>query len=875
MNFFKRFCFISMIGVLSFLPFSTVIASEKETVLNKNNSVIIVEENENATKTILNFPEEIKLANTELTFMYDRIHATYQKNEEAQAIEINWGNTEFEQRKFVIDVNQDIQGEVEKLSLKDNEQLEKESINLSNQKEDNKNASIDSEKISNHTQSVNDETYKTSEDEDNSQKSNGETLNAEKNPPIQPQLNQKPLNVEESKKVAKNPQADNKQAPTNTRELGVNNQQLKNSDVEYFNNDNAIQNSVANVSNAKEFQTALQNKSIHVIQLQEDIVVGNTIGKFPEINRSLQIEGNNHKLTYSAGHDFTIKTNSTIKLSNIKIHSNEMSKAAFNSNESTHFEIVNVSYEGFLFIDAPRSSVYFSGENNIETEKENVISTRISFQQNSVYKGQNNLGYIMELKNQIEFKLDQNSKVHLNSKAGGGVRTNDIGDIVISENAYLEIHENRSESNSAQNAALVTAQETVIELLPKAKVKLFGTSSALLGNKRSELIINKEASLEAYSTGSGAITDSVIEIGEIQQSRGGSLLASGGGTATRTILNFVHDDGGANMAIEDGSTVDLINTSSSKDPKNSVITMHSKGSFQFEKHRVDVWLKDQSVEERAYYSWSMIENIQGRLEDNRLIELQTKNNPQDENFGKHFDTVFKPNEFRRILLNGSQNNELKPPSLKEVTDIDEMITGNGTPGTQIIIEDSNGENLGEAIVKSDGKFAVHLTKPLNAKKVIYGYLQTTSGLKSQKTQIVVKGVRLELKSVPQIIEFETTIIEPLTKTIHRDKPSMSIEIMDTRSGQNNWDLRLKEIEPLTSISNKGHVLRDSFIFVQKESEQPITSAATSIYQGVTETENITQITWNDHAGLLIKTNLANAYAESYSASLEWSLVDAP
>src|SRR5699024_6836516 len=54
---------------------------------------------------------------------------------------------------------------------------------------------------------------------------------------------------------------------------------------------------------------------------------------------------------------------------------------------------------------------------------------------------------------------------------------------------------------------------------------------------------------------------------------------------------------------------------------------------------------------------------------------------------------------------------LDKPSVNEVTEVDEEVTGEGEPGSQVTVKDSDGNELGTGDVDEEGKYTVDLDSP--------------------------------------------------------------------------------------------------------------------------------------------------------------------
>lgn len=633
--------------------------------------------------------------------------------------------------------------------------------------------------------------------------------------------------------------------------------------------------STVSVTNAKEFHEALQHRDVHKIQLKADFSVGKSDEKLPRINRSLEIDGGGHTLQYLGSHIQKVTSNEDFTLKNIKIDSKVKQEATFKADDALSIHLENVTFTGDYFLKGESAHVYISGNNDIRTEYENIRAEQITFKSTATYKGENKSEYMFKLEGSTLFELKDRASIQLHTTNGGAIRLEDSGTLKLSDDAQLSIKQTVQDGGHFIKDVIRLPKSGKLELNPHATLKVSGHSTPIHGEKKSELVVHQDAIIEVVSTGKGELESPVVQFGTIQMSRGSSLTVKGGGTKTRTILNFEHESHEARFQVEEGAKVDLQNTSTSTPTSNVLMSMPNKGSFQFGNHAVQAWKKGSNIMERPSYSWSVVENIEGQLNGKKVVDVSINNTPTEYVHDADFKDVFLPKDFNRLTFSSDEWPVLQKPKPGSVTDVDEHLTGKGQAGLTVIVEDAAGNEIGRATVSKDGSYSISLTKPLPANQKIYTYVTDQSGNQSEKVLTVVKGVRLELQKIPNRIVFEQTKIQPKTLTIHRQDPEMSIEILDTRDDDNKWHLQAKVDQPLTSTSNKNHTLPDALVFVDQDVETVLTDSFATIYSNDTKAANTTKLTWTHDSGLLIKTNLSRAYAETYSTSIEWSLVDAP
>ena len=144
-----------------------------------------------------------------------------------------------------------------------------------------------------------------------------------------------------------------------------------------------------------------------------------------------------------------------------------------------------------------------------------------------------------------------------------------------------------------------------------------------------------------------------------------------------------------------------------------------------------------------------------------------------------------------------------------------------------------------------------------------------------ETSTVVYAGALEFKTVPSELAFKSTVIPTVKTTIQRQEPDWSIIISDSRILSTNWNLYASIKKPFTSVSN--HTIEDALVFIDEKDENfVINSEPTEIYSGNSvSSPTDTTIKWSENRGMLLVINPQDILAESYSATITWTLSDAP
>lgn len=134
---------------------------------------------------------------------------------------------------------------------------------------------------------------------------------------------------------------------------------------------------------------------------------------------------------------------------------------------------------------------------------------------------------------------------------------------------------------------------------------------------------------------------------------------------------------------------------------------------------------------------------------------------------------------------------------------------------------------------------------------------------------------LEFKSVPSELAFKSAVVPSVKTTVKRQDTDWSIIISDSRIQSSDWSLYASVKNPFTSSAN--HVLKDALVFIdEKDSGFIINNEPTKIYSGsaVSSPTDIT-VKWLENQGMLLEIDPQDVFAESYSTTVTWALVDAP
>lgn len=214
--------------------------------------------------------------------------------------------------------------------------------------------------------------------------------------------------------------------------------------------------------------------------------------------------------------------------------------------------------------------------------------------------------------------------------------------------------------------------------------------------------------------------------------------------------------------------------------------------------------------------------------------------------------------------------------INTISDAALNITGTTNPSSNLKAEFllSSVENNVTGTSDSSGSFSLALSETLPIGTPVK--LTANDNFKNKiETSTVVYAGALEFKTVPSELAFKSTVIPTVKTTIQRQEPDWSIIISDSRILSTNWNLYASIKKPFTSVSN--HTIEDALVFIDEKDENfVINSEPTEIYSGNSvSSPTDTTIKWSENRGMLLVINPQDILAESYSATITWTLSDAP
>ena len=226
----------------------------------------------------------------------------------------------------------------------------------------------------------------------------------------------------------------------------------------------------------------------------------------------------------------------------------------------------------------------------------------------------------------------------------------------------------------------------------------------------------------------------------------------------------------------------------------------------------------------------------------------------------------------QLLAFGSHSLTIDPLSDKST-----VITGGTVSGATLLASHQNGNLTGVA------DFAGSYSLPLDAKLPVGSDVAVVSRVNNlyvrQKTGVLdAGGRRLQLAAVPETISFGTLAVPGAESLIAPTQEGLRIVVEDSRLNPSPWRLEASLSGPLMAqVGQSQYALPGAIVFstsatdplVLNEVPRPIH------YQGEAKGGE-TVLEWGGGEGILLNLVPGEVYSGTeYSATIHWSLVDAP
>lgn len=298
-----------------------------------------------------------------------------------------------------------------------------------------------------------------------------------------------------------------------------------------------------------------------------------------------------------------------------------------------------------------------------------------------------------------------------------------------------------------------------------------------------------------------------------------------------------------------------------KAPGSVLFSANPNHTFMISNLKMRAWTNDldkddPDVESEVFTTGSF------RWTDPEFLDVST--NPTSEIFPSGFPATTKIKRWQ--LLSGLDN-----PEINTIYDTDENITGTGPEGSKIVLLDSSGQVFDTSEIQEEGSFSFNLDEPFVAGTLLR-FKAIRDGLESDTVEVTVQGNRLELETVTDI-NFKDTSIMDQDLVVGLKEP-VTITVLNTKESE-GWHVTARARGPLTNKSN--HQLPNVLHFRSNLIENQAVKVLD--YDESTPTQlNKYRYTkeWTGEDGFVLRLNPIRAYTTSpYTTTVEWTLIDAP
>lgn len=212
-----------------------------------------------------------------------------------------------------------------------------------------------------------------------------------------------------------------------------------------------------------------------------------------------------------------------------------------------------------------------------------------------------------------------------------------------------------------------------------------------------------------------------------------------------------------------------------------------------------------------------------------------------------------------FIVNSQELSDLSPNEINEF-----ILFKSKAEGINI----TTGENLSNQII----------VLSTNIDKTIGGHYVAALKLESltKIINITVINPILKFNKIPSIVQFETTPISNVETAIRKDETYWDMSVLDYRGIGRKWTITASIDKPLTSTSDPANQLVNALVFIDHEGNStPLNSNELIVFEQTTGVNPLTHVNWPNNQGIVIKTNFADVYNETYSTIINWTLTDAP
>ena len=179
---------------------------------------------------------------------------------------------------------------------------------------------------------------------------------------------------------------------------------------------------------------------------------------------------------------------------------------------------------------------------------------------------------------------------------------------------------------------------------------------------------------------------------------------------------------------------------------------------------------------------------------------------------------------------------------------------------------------------TSGNFQIPLEPDtLSAENVVL--VETTIGTLTMRETVIpleLPAQKLAFVSVSDSMSFSVDAMPIVPSLILRNESSFSFSVIDTRDTRAPWRIDASISSPLTAIGGE-HVLHNALVFVESNGEvKPLSTIPLTVYSETSSRFGGFEIIWNAAEGVLLNLAPGTAYVNApYTATIQWSLIDAP
>ncbi len=625
------------------------------------------------------------------------------------------------------------------------------------------------------------------------------------------------------------------------------------------------------VNNYSELASAITgNNNYNTIYLNADIEMTARIN-FPTTKTDLTING-----TYTNEQGVTVRHTLTDMNSASITDSIYISSATSETNVTLcNMDIVGKNYYGIVAVEAASSTKVVT----LTYKNVNYVGPQIS------YNRQGTVRYIdsnITIKNSSGYASPSNELAEANRVEIGGKTTiyhTSTGNAVFwftYSNPYFKILENADVSITSESRETFYCDyspEIIIGsganvTVNTARGMFYDTGSSQLAKS---FLIDKNANLKVTQTAVKSGVGTIRCNGTFTVSDSASLYIANTLASSAPLIQMA---GSGTITFENPKSVVLYNKNG-----NLIRQTSGTGNVSINSQIVNYWLSAKdfpdagTLSDMPLYIWTKLDGsnvkIDASASTSSTTSVTTNITSSDSETPLNVETFNLQNV--RVLSMGQLS--LKTNTISDAAlSIAGMSNASSNIKAEFLISSVMNSITGSS--DSSGYFSLSLQDTIESGTPVK--ITANDNFKNRsETLVVVHEGKLKFKTVPNTLDFKSSVISTVITTIERQKPDWSIEISDSRSSSSAWDLYASIKSPFSSVDN--HTLKDALVFIdEKDNTFVIGNEPTKIYSGNSVSlPTDTVIKWSEKQGILLSVNPQDILAKSYSTVITWTLADAP